>query len=639
MTTYYLFQHLLLSLGLALCAVGMPKFFHLAALPRALLAASLTPQVIGLLVMVLAQSNVNAPALYMHAPIVFAAMLLVIAAARLSVHGQRCLSRTRITPAGIAVTLIGAVLAVQLGLILLDNAQTLNVLSHDFNVYMSAAKAFAASPGAESMPNFYGGLGDVIVVHPHSFIYESYLTHALMLGGADLFFPPLDFLPRFAQQLTMVYLLIAIAGVTVSMGERWAVVAALCLALYIPWVYYIPEAMSRDGFRMAPLFGFIVVLSSLGLNFSSALVKRGLLAGAYAALVIMSHTLGLMLSVIIGCCVLAYVVARRRPVWGSLGAYLIPLALVGGLSIVRYVHNYLDTGGFMGYGLQYTIYKGTWLEPLIGKSWTEQGQDWLTILNALLHRYNWYLQVMALGVSFLAVLFTRGRGRVTYLILLVGLWAPLMVAVSGALDYAGINLRNALMTNGRYALSFFLLSAPLLVVGIARIGARLARSLQLRSEWRQLAVVTVTCFAALLAHASMRTPSWRSVPSYVEDINQIKLLHQATGCLKPDQHWFVDSDRWNVYFMERPPVFAFTLPARPLLMAPDLPAMEAMFQSMDIKLAVFIESSTGWHHSPLYSFLKVHWTLIPMSNGYRVRELWVAPDIAECIEKSSVKHQ
>lgn len=631
MTAYYLLQHLLLSLGLAFCAVGMPGSFHLAALPRALLAASLTPQVIGLLVMALAQLDVNTPAFYKHAPIILAATLIVIATTRLNAYARNCLRRMRITPSGIAMTVIGASLAVQLGLILLDNARTLNTLAHDFNVYMTAAKAFSASPGAESMPNFYGGLGDVIVVHPHSFIYEAYLSHALMLGGADPAFPPLDFLPRLAQQLTMVYLLIAIAGVTVSMGERWAVVAALCLAIYIPWVYYIPAAISRDGFRIAPLLGFIVILSSLGLNFSSALVKRGLLAGAYAALVVMSHTLGLMLSAVIGCCVLAYVMVRRRPKWRLLLAYLIPLALVGGLSVLRYVQNYLDTGGFMGYGLQFSIYQGTWLEPLQGKSWTEQGQSWMTIMGALLHRYNWYVQVMALGVSCLAVLFTRGRGRVTYLTLLVALWAPLIVAVSGALDYAGINLRNALMNNVRYALSFFLLSAPLLAVGISRLGARLASSLQIRSSWRQVSVITVTCYAAWLAQVSMRTPDWHTLRPIAEDIQQIKFLNKATGCLKPGQHWFVDDDRWNVYFMAHPPIFAFTLPARPLLMSPDATAMEAMFKSMNIKLAVFIERPMHWYDSPLYSFLKAHWARVPMTGGSREREIWIAPDIVDCV--------
>lgn len=631
MTIYYLIQHVLLALALALCALAMPRFFHLAALPRALLGASLTPQVIGLLVMLLAQSGVSAPVLYMYVPGALSALLLVIAAARLNGYGQRCLSRARITPVGIVLTLMGAALAMQFGLILRDNAQTLNVLPHDFNVYMSAAKVFASAPGAGSIPDFYGQLGELIVVHPHSFIFEAYLAQALMLGGPDLSFPPLDFLPRLAQQLTVVYLLLAIAGVTVSMGKRWAVVASLALALYVPWVHYIPEALSRDGFRMAPLFGFIVVLGSLGLNFSSALMKRGLLAGAYAALVVMSHTLGLILSVIIGASVLAYVVVRHRPALAAVGAYLIPLVLVASLSVLRYAHNYYETGELMGYGLQYSIYKGSWLEPLMGKSWVVTEQHWLTILALLLHRYDMYLQLATLCIAVLAILLARERGRVAYLILLIAVWVPLLLAVSGVLDYAGINLRNALVINSRYPLSFFLLSAPLLVVGIDHLGTSLARRLKMHSAWRQLAVVAVTGLAVLLAFESMRMGPWHSVTSKLEDINHLRALHQATGCLKPDQHWFVDTDRWNVYFVEHPPVFAFTVPARPLLMVPDQAAMEAMFQSMNLKFVVFIENPTYWQLSPFYHYLKAHWALIPMTGGFRKHELWVAPDVAECI--------
>ena len=633
MTIYYLLQHLLLALVLALCALAMPRFFHLAALPRALLGASLTPQVIGLLVMLLAQSGVSAPVFYMHAPGALSALLLVVAAARLNGYGQRCLSRARITPLGIVLTLMGAALAMQFGLILRDNAQTLNVLPHDFNVYMSAAKVFASSPGAGSMPDSYGQLGELIVVHPHSFIFEAYLAQALMLGGPDLSFPPLDFLPRLAQQLTVVYLLLAIAGVTVSMGKRWAVVASLALALYVPWVHYIPESLSRDGFRMAPFFGFIVLLGSLALNFSSALIKRGLLAGAYAALVVMSHTLGLMLSVIVGALVLAYVVVRRRPALAAVGAYLIPLVLVGTLSVLRYVYNYFETGGFMGYGLQYSIYKGTWLEPLMGKSWAAPGENWLSILKVLLYRYNIYLQLATLSIAVLAVMFSRERGRTTYLILLVALWAPLLLAVFGVLDYAGINLRDALVVNFRYPLSFFMLSAPLLVVGAARLGGCLAGRLQLNSAWRQLAAVAVTGLAVMFAFQCLRMDPWRSAPSKLADINHIRVLHQATGCLKPGQHWFVDEDRWNVYFMEHPPVFAFTAPARPLLMAPDQAAMEAMLESMKLEFAVFLGSSTHWQQSPFYNHLKAHWALIPIIGGYREHELWVAPDIAECINE------
>lgn len=540
--------------------------------------------------------------------------------------------RIRITPANVAVTLLGAVLAAQLGLLLRDNALTLNILPHDFNVYMSAAKVFAAAPGTTSMPGFSGGLGDVIVVHPHSFIFEAYLAHALMLGGADTSFPPLDFLPRLAQQVTVVYLLLAIAGVTATLGKRWAMVASIALALCVPWVYYITESLSRDAFRIAPLLGFVVTLGSLNLNFSSALLRRGLLVGAYGALVVMSHTLGLMLCFVVGTCVLAFVVVRRRPTCKALTTYLVPLGLVAGLSVVRYVQNYLNTGELMGYGLQYTIYKGTWLEAIIGKSWTEQGQDWLSILEILLRRYSWHLQLTTLGVGILTVLFVRERGRITYLTLLLGLWAPLLIAISGALDYAGINLRNALVTNGRYALSFFLLSAPLLIVGAAHLGTKLADFLKMSQGYRQLAVVAITGFAVLLASQSLRLAPWRTTPSTLEDINHVNILHQATTCLKPGQHWFVDTDRWNVYFIKRPPVFVFTAPARPLLMTSDQATTASVLQSMALKFAVFIESSAHWQQSPLYDYLKTNWTLIPMRGGYRDHELWVSPEVRECIE-------
>ncbi|WP_238901857.1 hypothetical protein [Achromobacter xylosoxidans] len=54
MTAYYLLQHVLLTLGLALCGGIGARWFHVSMAPRMLLAAALTPQVIGVCVMALA---------------------------------------------------------------------------------------------------------------------------------------------------------------------------------------------------------------------------------------------------------------------------------------------------------------------------------------------------------------------------------------------------------------------------------------------------------------------------------------------------------------------------------------------------------------------------------------------------------
>ena len=398
MILYYVFQHIVLTLGLALCAHHMPKWFHLAAIPRALLAASLTPHIIGLLVMALAEMGVHAPVFYAHGPTVLGAFMLAMSLPRLIRRVGGGCSLSRISVFGIALTAICLLFAIQLVRILLENAGTLNVFAHDFNVYLTAAKVFAAKPSVDSMPSFFGGPGDVIVVHPHSFIFEAYLAQSLMLGH-DQSFPPLDFLARLAQQSTMVYLLLAISAASIAAGGRSAIVAAMCLTAYIPWVYYISGALSRDAFRLIPIIGFILILSSLGLNFRSALVRRGALAGGFAAITIMSHTLGLMVSAMTAACILPYAFLLRRPSWRAWGLYLVPLTLIGGLSIVRYVQNYLNTGGFLGYGLQYSIYKDTWLESLLSKAWTAEGQSWAVIFGTLFDRYGWYMQLTTVAVS------------------------------------------------------------------------------------------------------------------------------------------------------------------------------------------------------------------------------------------------
>lgn len=245
MITYYLLQHLAVAIALACCAVRMPQWFHLSRPVRLLLAASLTPQAIGLIVMALAFADINTQAIYLHAPIILAVLLIALLGPGSARHLLRSAPRMTLALPNILIAAICCFVAVVLAGILYDNAGTLNVTAHDFNVYLSGAKSFASSPGIASIPGFYGGPGDVIVVHPHSFLYEAYLSHALVFQGIDTSFPPLDFLPRLAQQLSILYLLVSIAAVAVAIGGRRAVVPALCLALCVPWVlYYVVGGLS-----------------------------------------------------------------------------------------------------------------------------------------------------------------------------------------------------------------------------------------------------------------------------------------------------------------------------------------------------------------------------------------------------------
>ncbi|MHA3904151.1 hypothetical protein ACTPOE_11535 [Castellaniella sp. WN] len=629
MTAYYLLQHIFLALGLALCAGTGARWFHTGMTPRMLLAAALTPQVIGLCVMALAMLGVSAPSIYAHLPTALGLSLIGLGSCGGAVYRRigQAVSQVNISTAVIAF--IATLVLVQLISTIVENSLTLNPLAHDFNVYLTGAKKFAVAPSMEAIPSFFGKAGDIIVVHPHSFIYEAYFSQAVLLAGPDTTFPPLDFLPRLGQQLTMLYLCFALFGTALAMGARWGAVAAVCLALCIPWVYYIVSTLSRDGFRMVPVLGYLVLLSSLCLNARSAMLRRGLLAGAYAALAIMSHTLGLMLIGLTSLFILSYAAIRNKLGWTTAARYALPVLVLVALSTFRYAEYYRKTGNFMGYGLQYSIYRGTWLEPLLAAAWTNKHTGAWEALGILLERYDQHLQLAAVVISLLTVLFTKGRGRITYHCIGLALYSPLLVTLSGLIDQSSINLRNALIANERYALSYFLLSALLIGAGLALLGRTLAARLPV-GRWRQGGAVLVTVFAAWLAYESLLSPQWLSSKPFTEDLEQIDFMKRTVNCLSPQDNWLIDDDGWNPYFTDRPPAFVYTQPVRPLLLAGSIDTVRDVLKEMKIQMIAFIYSPEIWKTSPLYKFLEKGWIRVSMK-GSRDREVWLAPNTAQCV--------
>lgn len=632
MTVYYLLQHLAVALGLACCAICLPHWVRLPLAVRALLAASLTPHVIGLVVMALALADVNTSEAYKHAPIILGLGLPVLLGHRAAQHLFRHRSRLSVTLPSAVLMLIGCFVALVLAEILYENAGTLSVSAHDFNVYMAGAKSFAESPGITSIPSFIGQPGDVIVVHPHSFLFEAYLSHALFVQGVDTAIPALDFLPRLAQQLSLVYLLLSVAAVAVTIGEGKASIAALCLVLCVPWVYYIAGTLSRDGFRMVPLYGFMTILVSLTTNFRTHLIQRGVLAGVFAALAVMSHTLNILFLALSGGSIFCYALLCRRANWNQVGKFLVPVALIGFLALFRYLQNYSDTGSFMGYGLQYSIYKGTWMETMLGERWTKPALGFIEVLRTLFLRYGWLLQMTSVLIALVVLMLPGAKRKNHYIGVLIGMWIPLLILVASLFNHAGINISTALVNNARYPLPYFLLSVVFLTTGAAYLVKYLVVRFRISDSLGDWLVVCVTACTAYLAYDAMQARGWSSYPSRTVEIEQIRFLDSTTQCLADGQQWLVNGDRWNVYFKKHPPLFLFTLPARPLLRATEDGAVSAALAALNIEFIALIEPPKVWHDTPLYAYIKSNWTLISISDEEAGRELWASPDIADCIK-------
>ncbi|MNU82695.1 hypothetical protein D3C71_723770 [compost metagenome] len=141
----------------------------------------------------------------------------------------------------------------------------------------------------------------------------------------------------------------------------------------------------------------------------------------------------------------------------------------------------------------------------------------------------------------------------------------------------------------------------------------------------------MTACAAWLAHQSLLSPRWLSYKPLTQDLAQLDYLKRMVNCLSPQGNWLVDDDGWNPYFTNHPPAFAYTQPVRPLLLADSADAVRSALKEMKIQAVAFVYSPDIWKTSPLYKVLEEGWVRVSMK-GSRDREVWLAPDVATCID-------
>lgn len=632
--SYYILQNLVLSLGLGSVANLAPKWMRLPRVARVLVAVATAPLVIGLVVMILARLGVTSPEIYSHAPVLIGIVLW------LSAGPNRIYKKCKLWLFAscrerrwdrLALLALWGILLGQVAIVIASNVKTATVLNHDFNVYMASAKNFTIQPSWEKIPHYAGEDTGVIAVHPHSFIFEAFLAHAQMLQGPERETVSSDVIPKLGQQLTLLYMIAALVALAYSMGARWSLIAVVAILLSTPWIPYITSALGRDAFRVVPILAITGLLATLGNNFCANLWRRGSVIGFYMALTIMAHTLGAIILLLAGTALLAFVVIRRRPTIKRILCCGTPCLLFVVASIWRYLTNYFETGELLGYGLQYSVYRGTWIESLLATDWKSKGLSPLQALGSALSSHGYWLNIFTiLSIALVLLSATRWRGRLTYFAVAVALYPPLLTIFLGVFNYVGINLRDAFLANFRYPLSFFFMAPALLSVGFECLG-------RLLSGWgRRVVVVLFSAAITVQAIQHLRADGWRTSPLEDRDVETLHFLKDALRCLKPQDQWMVDNDVWNVYFMEKQPIFTFTMPARAILVASGQADVGQVIAEKNIKIMHFIYSNpTVWGKSDLYRWFETHWRRKKFSGGPESKgergEVWLAPEIADCV--------
>jgi len=224
----------------------------------------------------------------------------------------------------------------------------------DALIYLNEALHFATRRTLDSIPSFDGEPWDVIAGHPHGFLYQAFLAHALLVG--DLHDPgfPRDLSARIAFQLVFTCLLLAIAAADALFRRRGTIAVALLLTFAVEPLQYISQSSSRDAFRVVPLIALAIVLCAPLVRRARQGAGWAVLCGVLAAWAISAHALNLFalpaLGLVIGIAYLRTGVAPRTVAHAALA-----IGAFGLLAGSGYVRNLIETGHPLGYGMYYAF--------------------------------------------------------------------------------------------------------------------------------------------------------------------------------------------------------------------------------------------------------------------------------------------
>ncbi len=302
---------------------------------------------------------------------------------------------------------------------------------------MNEALHFATRRTLDSIPSFDGEPWDVIAGHPHGFLYQAFLAHALLVG--DLHDPgfPRDLSARIAFQLVFTCLLLAIAAADALFRRRGTIAVALLLTFAVEPLQYISQSSSRDAFRVVPLIALAIVLCAPLVRRARQGAGWAVLCGVLAAWAISAHALNLFalpaLGLVIGIAYLRTGVAPRTVAHAALA-----IGAFGLLAGSGYVRNLIETGHPLGYGMYYRIYEGTPLAEAFRDSgaWDARGVSIAEGIRTVFAQYGYAISILAFASSLLGLRVLSGRDRRRYACFAGYFVLTLMLPLSGALDVA-----------------------------------------------------------------------------------------------------------------------------------------------------------------------------------------------------------
>lgn len=605
--TIYLATQLLLALGLGGLLSRLPRALPVPLLARFYAGLSLAPFASGAWVMLCALLWPGIPGTVMAAGLLAIALILCATTVRqLPARLWRAWWAQPGLPGG-RLTLIALVGACAMVLALLGEKLWRNALqpvaAHDALNYLSEAWYFLDVRGRAGMLDMGDAADGSVRGSTHGFLFSAMLAGALSFtGGAPGW--PADLAARFALQLTIPSMLCALFALAALLRRRGAGALAVLVLLSVAQFEYVSHAASRDGFRIATLLLFVLLLTSVGgkrARASSVLC----LAGS-AALAVTAHTLNLMVVAVATamCCVLAL---WERRSWTIILRTLAAVTVGVLAASLRYVASYRASGQLWGelparYGLEGSVLDGAWQH--LARYADSHALSVAQKIGVLLARDGGLVSGVGLLAAAALLLFRAGRTHSGA----ERLWAltalAVIVPLTGLFDIEPYRISDWFVENLRYTLHWYPWLALAVVACMVRAGERCtAGGAQTARVIAALSLALVLAYGALALHTL--SARWRGEPARFAARQafdqQLELLQKLSQELAPGQRLCLDDLGYQYYLGNRALILG-AKPSWPLLRAADGAQVAARLDALAIGAVVFKKASLpDWYERlPLY---------------------------------------
>ncbi len=634
----YLAQLLLLSFGLGSLTLHLPRLLLVPRFPRFAIGFCIVPFVIALwmLAMLLIAPGASRWWFLLPPQIIALALGLYYGKGAL-VRFRRFIKyswrqRRRIWP--IFVAYVCALLIIgKLCSILVVNGST-PIFSTDALRYLGYSLKLAQHRSASAITGYQSSENGDAFGDMHGPAWHAYLSHALMNNGRHPPGYPHDQAIGVAFQITIIYMLIAVAALAAVSGSQGTGALALLLLLFVPQCEYISTASSRDGFRVIP----IVLLAALLSGMSAQRMRRRfhlaplLPLALMAGFALIGHSLGLAVSVSIGIAWAIWAFAEKAS-WKHVLS--VGIAIMAGLTLAgpQYFAAFLEIRSLPEPDVFQKI-------ALAGTPMLEHWNAWMTSrlqgadsifqrLQALLARDHYRLSVLGVlfGLAATALWPVLRKRRQSSIISLLGLITLITALPFTGLLNIGFDLSAWFIRNKRYAMQWYPFAAVCVVMLLIDVFNRITLA---GGRRRRLTTQVVFCLVILMAFSTSRAviaTQWRvnrnvEMSSAWQRIRQIVTAQQQ---LSPGKKMLLDSKSYN-YYLNNQAIVMYTPITYPVLHAKDEHAVMQALQLLNIG-AVYLDMApyTGyWKDTPLYSFLSNLEKARPISVGspYLLKDEW-----------------